>query len=86
MAGLGILWSIIVGILAGAIAGWIMKGRGFGFIVNLIVGLVGSVIGGWIYGLLGFSADSVLGVLLMSVVGAVVLLFILSLFSGRRSD
>lgn len=85
MEGLGILWSIIIGIVAGAIAGWLMRGRGFGFIVNLIVGLIGSVIGGWIYGLLGFSTSSVLGVLLMSVVGAVVLLFILSLFSRPKT-
>lgn len=81
--GLGILWSIIIGILAGAIAGWIMRGSGFGIIINLIVGLVGSVLGGWIYGLLGFHTESILGVLLMSVVGAVVLLWIVSLFRKR---
>lgn len=80
MAGLGILWSIIIGILAGAIAGWIMKGSGFGIIWNLIIGLIGSVLGGWIYGLFGFSTGSIWGVLLMSVIGAVVLLFIVSLF------
>jgi len=81
MGGLGILWSIIIGIAAGAIAGWIMKGRGFGIIINLIVGLVGSLLGGWIYGLLGLQTSSILGVLLMSVVGAVVLLWIVSLFN-----
>lgn len=81
--GLGILWSIIIGILAGAIAGWLMKGSGFGIIMNLIVGLVGSVLGGWIYGLLGFTTTSVLGTLLMSVIGAVVLLWLVSLISKR---
>jgi len=81
--GLGILWSIIIGILAGAIAGWLMRGSGFGIILNLVIGLVGSVLGGWIYGLLGFHTDSILGVLLMSVVGAVVLLWIVSLFRKR---
>jgi len=81
--GLGIIWSIIVGILAGAIAGWIMRGSGFGIILNLIVGLVGSVLGGWIYGLLGFHTDSILGILLMSVIGAVVLLWIVSLFRKK---
>ncbi|NDV67842.1 GlsB/YeaQ/YmgE family stress response membrane protein [Dysgonomonas sp. 25] len=85
MGGLSILWSIIIGLVAGAIAGWIMKGRGFGFIINLIIGLLGSVIGGWIYGLLGFSAHSILGVLLMSVVGAVVLLFVVSLFRKPKA-
>ena len=85
MEGLGILWSIVIGILAGAIAGWIMKGSGFGIIWNLIIGLIGSVLGGWIYGLLGFSTASIWGVLLMSVVGAVVLLFIVSLFRRPTS-
>ncbi len=75
-----ILWSIIIGILAGAIAGWIMKGSGFGMVVNLIIGLVGSVLGGWIYTLLGLSTTGILGSLLMSVIGAVVLLWIVSLF------
>lgn len=78
--GIGIIWSIIIGILAGAIAGWLMRGRGFGFLVNLLVGLLGSLFGGWIYGLFGLHTDSILGTLLMSIVGAVALLWILSLF------
>ncbi|MBK5722908.1 GlsB/YeaQ/YmgE family stress response membrane protein [Dysgonomonas sp. Marseille-P4677] len=83
MEGLGILWSIIIGIAAGAIAGWIMKGRGFGIVINLIVGLVGSLLGGWIYALLGINSSGILGVLLMSVIGAVVLLWIISLFKRK---
>lgn len=83
MEGLGILWSIIIGVAAGAIAGWIMKGSGFGFILNLIVGLLGSVLGGWLYDLFGFSSGGILGILLMSVVGAVVLLWIVSLFRKK---
>ncbi len=80
MEGLGIFWSIIIGLAAGAIAGWITRGYGFGCLVNIIVGLIGSVLGGWIYGLLGFQTHTVWGVLLMSIVGAVVLLGIISLF------
>lgn len=85
MDGLGFLWSVIVGLLAGAIAGRIMKGRGFGFILNLIVGLVGSVVGGWTYSLLGISSNGgVWGALVMSTIGAVVLLFIISLFKKKK--
>lgn len=84
MDGLGIIWSIIIGVAAGAIAGLLMKGHGFGFFVNLIVGLVGSVLGGWIYGLLGIGTGGILGVLIMSVIGAVVLLWLISLF--RKKD
>lgn len=80
MEGLGILWSIIIGLAAGAMAGWITRGHGFGWFVNIIVGLIGSVLGGWIYGLLGFHTHTIWGVLLMSVVGSIVLLGIISLF------
>ncbi|MDR2036595.1 MAG: GlsB/YeaQ/YmgE family stress response membrane protein [Bacteroidales bacterium] len=83
MEGLGILWSIIIGVAAGAIAGWLMRGSGFGFLVNMIVGLLGAILGGWIYGLLGFQTTSIWGVLLMSIVGAVVLLWVISLFRKK---
>lgn len=84
MEGLGFIWSIIIGLLAGAIAGWIMKGKGSGFFLNLFLGLIGSVIGGWVYGLLGISATGgKWGVLVMSTIGAVVLLFIVSLLRGK---
>lgn len=83
MEGLGILWSVIVGILAGFLAGLVLKGRGFGLIVNLIVGLIGSVIGGWLYGLMGLGTGSVVGVLIMSTLGAIVFLGIISLFKRK---
>lgn len=85
MGGLGFLWSIIVGLLAGAIAGRIMKGKGLGFIMNLIVGLIGSVVGGWAYSLLGISSNGgIWGTLVMSTIGAVILLFLISLFKKKK--
>lgn len=76
---MGIVWSLLIGLAAGAIAGWIMKGKGAGFIVNTIVGLLGGVIGGWVYGLLGLSSSGgIWGSLVMAVIGAVILLFIVS--------
>lgn len=84
MGGLGLIWSLVVGLLAGAIAGWIMKGKGFGFFINILVGLVGGVIGGWAYGLLGISSKGgVWGSLVMATIGAVILLFIISLFKKK---
>lgn len=80
---MGIIWSIIIGVLAGAIAGWLMKGGGFGFLINLLVGLVGSVLGGWIYGMLGISSGGILGSLVMSIIGAVVLIWVVSLFKKK---
>ncbi len=69
-----ILGFIIIGIIAGWIAGVIMKGRGFGMIGDLIVGVVGAVIGGFVFRLLGISAYGVLCTLAMATVGAVVFL------------
>ncbi len=76
------IWYIIIGIIAGFAAGQITKGKGFGLFINLIVGVIGGVLGGWLFGLMGISAnaDSILGNLIMSTVGAIVLLCIVSLF------
>ncbi len=77
---LGWLWFIIIGILAGFIAGKLMRGGGFGILVNLIVGIIGAVLGGWIFGLLGIAVGGIIGSLVTATVGAIVLLWIVSLF------
>lgn len=83
---IGIIGSIVIGIVAGFISGRSTKGRGFSLIVNLIVGLVGSVLGGLIFSLLGITFGGVIGVLIVSVIGAVFFLWILSLFSSRNKQ
>ncbi len=79
-----ILWFIIIGIIAGWIAGELTKGSGFGLLGNLVVGVIGAVLGGMVFDLLNLSAGGLLGQLVMSVIGALVLLFILSLIPGTR--
>ncbi len=75
------LWFILLGAVAGWLAGQIMKGGGFGFLGNIIIGIIGGVIGGWVFTMLGIMADgSLIGSLITAVVGAVVLLFIVGLF------
>ena len=69
---------------AGFIAGKIMKGSGFGLILNLIVGIVGGLLGGWIFTLLGLDVNGILGNLVMSTIGAIVLLRIISLFKKKE--
>ncbi|WP_246612302.1 GlsB/YeaQ/YmgE family stress response membrane protein [Agarivorans albus] len=80
---LRIIMGIIIWLLIGAVAGWlagnIMKGGGFGVVGNIVVGIVGSVIGGFVFGLLGFGSTSMLGSLITAVVGAVILLYIVSI-------
>lgn len=72
------LIGIITGLLAGFIAGKLTRGSGFGFLINLIVGVVGGFLGSLVFGLLGFSASNWLGELIVSIVGALILLWVVS--------
>ncbi|MFZ3217478.1 MAG: GlsB/YeaQ/YmgE family stress response membrane protein [Candidatus Acidiferrales bacterium] len=76
---MGLVWEIIIGILAGFLAGKIVKGSGMGVLVDLIVGIVGSIIGGWVFGLLGLVAYGLIGRLVMATVGAILLLLLVRL-------
>jgi len=77
---MGIILSIVIGVLAGFLAGKIMKGGGFGFWINLLVGIVGGFLGGSVLGWFGIEWGGLFGSLVTSVIGAVILLWILSLF------
>ena len=74
-----VIFWLIIGALAGWIAGKLMRGGGFGLLGNIVVGIVGAVIGGWMFGLLGIAADGTIGSLITAVVGACVLLFLIGL-------
>ncbi|MBS1598307.1 MAG: GlsB/YeaQ/YmgE family stress response membrane protein [Bacteroidetes bacterium] len=73
------LWFILLGAVAGWLAGQITKGGGFGLLGNIVVGILGAVIGGWLAGVLGILPTNLLGELLVATGGAVVLLFVVSL-------
>jgi len=77
---MGIILYLIIGGLAGWLAGLIMKGRGFGLFGNIIVGIIGGILGGFLFGLLGLASVGLIGSLVTALVGAVVLLFIVGLF------
>jgi uncharacterized membrane protein YeaQ/YmgE (transglycosylase-associated protein family) len=74
------LWFLIIGIIAGWLAGNLTKGGGFGLIGNLVVGVIGSFVGGYVFSLLGLSAYGTIAEIIMATVGAVVLLFVIRLF------
>lgn len=82
----GFIGWIIIGLLAGWIAGHITRGRGFGCVVDIVLGLIGAVVGGWIFTKLGIQAWGFWGSLAAATVGAVVLVAIARLFAGGRSD
>jgi uncharacterized membrane protein YeaQ/YmgE (transglycosylase-associated protein family) len=86
--GMGLLSWIVVGLIAGWLAGMVMKGGGYGLIGDIIVGVIGGLLGGWIAtnflhlgaGMTGINIQSIV----VAFVGAVLLLVLLRLLGGRR--
>jgi uncharacterized membrane protein YeaQ/YmgE (transglycosylase-associated protein family) len=74
---MNILIWIVSGIIAGWLAGLLVKGRGFGLIGDFIVGLIGGLLGGWLFGFFGIAATNWLGQILVAALGGVVLVLII---------
>ena len=85
---MGILSWIVVGLIAGWLAGLVVKGGGFGCVGDVIVGVVGGLLGGWLASSFFHMGDPMSGINIESIVvafvGAVILIIILRLLSGRR--
>ncbi len=75
------MYAILIGGLAGFLAGQIMKGSGYGILANIILGVLGSIIGGVIFGILGFHTSNLVGDIVAGTVGAVTLI---ALFGRKR--
>jgi uncharacterized membrane protein YeaQ/YmgE (transglycosylase-associated protein family) len=87
---MGILSWIVVGLIAGWLAGVVMKGGGFGIIGDIVVGIVGGLLGGWlatsVFHIAGASMNGInLVSILVAFAGAVILLALLRLIRGGRS-
>lgn len=80
---MGIFTWIVVGAIAGWLAGYVMKGRGFGLIGNIIVGVLGALVGGWLAGVLLNISNAINGfnlqTILVAFLGSVVVLYIAKL-------
>lgn len=72
----GLIVFLLIGALAGWIAGQVMKGSGFGVIGNIVVGILGAVLGGFLFRLVGLTATSLIGDIITATIGAIVLLYI----------
>ena len=71
---MGFLAWIIVGLIAGWLAGQVMKGGGYGVLVDIILGLLGGLLGGWLFGQLGIgTGGSMVGSIIVAFIGAVIL-------------
>ena len=75
----GLIWFLLIGLIAGWLAGKVMRGGGFGVIGDMIVGIIGALLGGWLFGVFGIHAGGLIGAIVTAFVGAVVLLLILRL-------
>jgi uncharacterized membrane protein YeaQ/YmgE (transglycosylase-associated protein family) len=78
-----IAW-VVIGLIAGWLAGTVSRGRGFGCIANILLGLVGAIIGGWIFTKLGILGGGILYSIAAATLGAVILVTIARLFAGGR--
>lgn len=77
---MNIIWFILVGLIAGWLAGQLMKGGGFGVIGDIVVGIIGALVGGLLFSSLGISAGGgLLGAIIVATIGAVVLIALLRL-------
>ena len=79
----GIILFLLIGAVAGWLAGKLMQGGGFGLIVNIIIGVIGGFLGGWLMSLAHIQKAGLLWELIVAVIGACVLLFIVSLFKKK---
>ena len=79
---MGFLWFILIGLVAGFLAGKVMRGGGFGILINILVGIGGAILGGWLIGgfVAGVIGHALIASLITAFLGACLLLWIISLF------
>lgn len=71
-----IVWFLLVGLIAGWLAGKLTKGAGFGVLGDIVMGVIGAFIGGFLFRLVGISAGGTIGSIIVATIGAVVLVFV----------
>jgi uncharacterized membrane protein YeaQ/YmgE (transglycosylase-associated protein family) len=80
----GLIGWILIGLIAGWLAGKISRGEGYGCITDIVLGLVGSLLGGWLFTRLGIFGGGFLYSLAAATLGAVILVSIVHLIAGKR--
>lgn len=74
----GLIAWLVIGLVAGWLAGLLVKGSGFGLVVDIVVGVVGAVVGGWLTGRVGVHVGGgLVSSIIVAVIGAAALLFVL---------
>ncbi|MEP6765176.1 MAG: GlsB/YeaQ/YmgE family stress response membrane protein [Gemmatimonadaceae bacterium] len=75
----GLIWFLVIGLIAGFLAGKLTKGGGFGVVGDIVIGVLGAFLGGWVFGLLGIATNGLLGSIVCATIGAILLLFLVRL-------
>jgi len=79
----GLIWWILVGLIAGWLTGKIMKSGGYGFLGDIIIGILGAIAGGWIVGFLGLGGGGMIYTILVATLGAIVLTWLFRLITKK---
>ena len=79
------IWFLLIGAIAGWLAGQITRGRGFGLLGDIVIGIVGALVGGFVFSLLGLQSFGTLGALVTATVGAIILLALLKMVFKRSA-
>jgi uncharacterized membrane protein YeaQ/YmgE (transglycosylase-associated protein family) len=80
----GLVWWIIVGLIAGFVTGKLMKGSGYGILMDIVLGMVGAVIGGYLMTALGIGGGGLVYSIVVAIIGACLLVWLIRLISGRK--
>ena len=74
---MGLLYWIVVGLIAGWLAGKVMRGGGYGVVIDIVLSILGGIVGGWVFGMLGiWPGGGILGSIIVAFVGAVILVWL----------
>ncbi|MGA2717646.1 MAG: GlsB/YeaQ/YmgE family stress response membrane protein [Candidatus Acidiferrales bacterium] len=71
-----IIEFLLVGLIAGWLAGKVMKGGGYGVLVDIILGILGGILGGWLFGMVGWQGGGLIASIVVAFIGAVMLVAI----------
>ena len=77
---MGILAALVIGAIAGWLAGKIVRGAGFGLLGNIVLGIIGAVVAGWLLPAIGISlGGGIIGAIIAALIGAIIVLLIVGL-------
>ena len=76
--------TILVGLIAGFLAGQITRGSGYGLLMDMLLGIAGGIVGRFLFGLVGIHASGIIGSILLALVGAEILIWLGRFLKSRR--